>query len=313
MSEAPKQDTQHRIQAAIRAKRDRERDTTLDLEQQEAALLAALEQFDPGAAIQAEPAVPSTGTTTGPGLVFPRIVPAGAVRTLAEQPVPVGDAPAAVSGLSVLAGLRQQAQQRLQDEVAADVVRSQVNTAIDAALKQLFFYLHDVVEQLNVLHPAIDRRYPLIETQVLAGLVWQEGFVDYRTRAQSAGGLVERVSLSYQLACEEALRIRRESLGVERFRNILYDYGLLFSSREFKDAHGQLTHAEFEIPAKLAVNVRWRADFERGEIVFEARNLERFGSTTLSLKPAAVDAALGEEFTRWLLGQPNRFRELARR
>ena len=181
------------------------------------------------------------------------------------------------------------------------------------ALKQLFFYLHDLVQQLNVIHPVVDRDYLLIEDKGLSGLAWQEGFTDYRAQPQSRGGYVELVTLSCQLAAPDALRIHRNSLGVDRFRTFLYDYGLFFTCKEQRDARGQLEGAEFEIPAKLAVSARWQADFARGTIELVLRNLERLGNTRYSLRPAAVDQALCEAFARLMLGQPNTFRELARR
>ena len=67
------------------------------------------------------------------------------------------------------------------------------------------------------------------------------------------------------------------------------------------------------IANQLSVNARWKADFERGLIIFEARNLERLGQTELTMRPGAIDYRLLEEFGRLALGQSNRFRELAKR
>jgi hypothetical protein len=58
------------------------------------------------------------------------------------------------------------------------------NEGIDQALKHVFFYLHELVQQLNIVKPAIPREFPLIEQYVLDHLDWQEGFADYRTRAK---------------------------------------------------------------------------------------------------------------------------------
>lgn len=318
MADVNKSTPSNAIQEAIRAKRDRKTDTSVDLVQQEAALLADIAAFDLDAvereAQRSAAATANNGAAPADTLAFPSIVGAGAFRSIGDRPLPVGGSqPAARPASSLLDGLRAQAESQLQANDLAQAQRSAVSERIDVALKQLFFYLHDLVQQLNVIKPTIDRLYPVIEDQGLSQLEWREGFTDYRAQAQSAGGYVELVSLSYQLARDEALRIRRNSLGIERFRTFLFDYGLLFSCKEFRDGRGQLEAAEFEIPAKLAVNARWRADFAQGTVVLELRNVERFGNTNYVLQPSAIDQALCEEFARLLLAQPNRFRELAKR
>lgn len=305
------------IKAAIRAKRERQSDPKVDLLSQEAALLADIEHFDLDAVERRSREEAASAPRTGwldEQLAFPEIVDGGAERLLAERPVAAtGAAGGGLLSGSLLAELRAEAEGRLveHERLAAD--RLALGERIDLVLKRLFFYLHDTVQQLNVIKPVVPRRYPLIEDQGLESLAWQEGFVDYRTQPQSAGGFVELVSLSGQLARDEAFRIHRNSLGVERFRKVLFDYGLQFVCREKKDARGHLEAAEFEIPARLPVSVRWRADFTHGVVVLETRNLERLGAATLSLPPERIDQAFCEEFIRLLLGRPNRFRELATR
>ena len=319
MSQPSKDDKSSAIQAAIRAKRDKKSDDSIDLERREAELLAEIEQFDISSTLSGSFAAPETADARRPGastgLVFPEIVGVGAFRTIAEQPVPTtGPAPVASDNPgSLLDRLRAQAENKLVEADQRQARHSLINRRIDQALKQLFFYLHDLVEQLNVIRPVVQRNYPLIENQSLEALAWQEGFADYRAQAQSVGGLVENVSLTYQLARDEAFRVRRTDLGVERFRNFLYDYGLFFSCKEYKNAQQQLEFAEFEIPAKLAVSARWRADFTNGKILLETRNLERFGNLNYVLRSEAVDQMLFDEFAKLILGEANTFRELTRR
>ncbi len=47
--------------------------------------------------------------------------------------------------------------------------------------------------------------------------------------------------------------------------------------------------------------------------MLETRNLERLGSALYTLRPQAIDQALLDHFGHLVLGQPNRFRELAKR
>lgn len=89
------------------------------------------------------------------------------------------------------------AERRAQSELhTAHTERTASNEAIDQALQHLFFYLHEFVQQLNIVRPAIPRDYPLLEKYLLSQLAWHEGFADYRTQSQSAGALVELVTFS---------------------------------------------------------------------------------------------------------------------
>lgn len=313
------------ISQAIRAKRERKGPTTHDIEALEAALVADIEAFDLDAAerrARRESLASSGAGMSNSQLVFPDIVP--------EKPAAASPAPAPTSSLAVaqaaeekpqsaimqgglLDQLRRQAEIRQREMHSALAERTAINEAIDQALKHIFFFLHELVQQLNIVKPGIPRDYPLLEQHQLNRLDWQEGFADYRTQSQSAGALVELVTFSYRLNGPGVLTIGRSGPSVERFRTMLFDFGLPFSCKEFKNERQYVEHAEFEIRNDVSVSARWRADFAQGLIILETRNLERLGSTFYTLRPEAVDQALLDDFGHIVLGQPNRFRELSKR
>lgn len=313
------------ISQAIRAKRERKNPTTHDIEALEAALVADIEAFDLDAAerrARREYLASSGAGMSDSELVFPEIVPrkpaappqaAPSVEpppdapSLAEEPLP------AIATGGLLDQLRRQAEIRQREIHSALAERTAINEAIDQALKHIFFFLHELVQQLNIVKPGIPRDYPLLEQHLLNRLDWQEGFADYRTQSQSAGALVELVTFSYRLNGPGLLVIGRDGPAVERFRTMLFDFGLPFTCKEFKNERQYVEHAEFEIRSDVSVSVRWRADFAKGAIVVEARNLERLGSTVYTMRPEAIDQALLDDFGHVVLGQPNRFRELAKR
>lgn len=312
------------ISQAIRAKRERKSPTTQDIEALEAALVADIEAFDLDAAerrARREYLASSGAGMSDSELVFPEIAPK---KLSAAQPTPASEPPPAEPALAeaplptIAAGglldqLRRQAEIRQREIHSALAERTAINEAIDQALKHIFFFLHELVQQLNIVKPGIPRDYPLLEQHQLSRLDWQEGFADYRTQSQSAGALVELVSFSYRLNGPGLLAIGRDGPAVERFRSMLFDFGLPFTCKEFKNERQYVEHAEFEIRSDVSVSVRWRADFAKGAIIVEARNLERLGSTLYTLRPEAVDQALLDDFGHVVLGQPNRFRELAKR
>ena len=309
------------ILAAIQAKRERRHGTTEEIAELEASLLADIEAFDLDAAerrAMREYLARPTGSMVDATLAFPEVAPSR-TKGPTDTSAPVPDlpdlpplAPEAPAG-SLLDQLRHQAATRQREMHTALAQRTQVNEAIDQALKRTFFYLHELVQQLNIVKPDISRHLPLTEDQTLDQLSWQEGFSDYRTQSQSAGALVELVTFTYHLSGERNLHVSRDGPAVERFRTTLFDFGLPFTCKEFKNDRRYVERAEFDIRSDVSVSVRWKADFARGAIVVEARNLERLGSALFTLAPQAIDQALLDEFGRLVLAQPNRFRELIKR
>lgn len=307
------------IRDAIHEKREHKPLAIADIDALEASLLADIEAFDLDAAerlARREQAASEVAGMVNADLAFPEIVPVIPPRKpLAAKaqrvPPPISEIQNEASGL--LGKLRQQAELQQREDHSVLVQRSASNKVIDQALKHVFFYLHDLVQQLNILKPGVPRDYAMADSLVLGGLAWQEGFADYRTQAQSAGALVELVSFTYQLYSPACIVVERDGPAVERFRRALFDYGLQFSCKEYKNERRYVERAEFQINNQLSVNVRWKADFDRGLVVFEARNLERLGTTEFSMRPSAIDYPLLEEFGRLALGQANRFRELAKR
>lgn len=312
------------ISEAIRAKRERQSSTVQDIEALEAALVADIEAFDLDAAerrARREYLANSGAGMSDAELVFPDIAPnpptapqapPKAVQATPEPSIAEAALPP-VGEVSLLDQLRRQAEIRQREIHSALAERTAISVSIDQALKHIFFFLHELVQQLNIVKPGIPRDYPLIEQYVLSRLDWQEGFADYRTQSQSAGALVELVTFSYHLKGQGSLVIGRDGPAVERFRTMLFDVGIPFTCKEFKNERRYVERAEFDIRCDLSVSVRWRADFAKGAITVEARNLERLGSTLYTVRPEAIDQALLDDFGRVVLGQPNRFRELAKR
>lgn len=316
MNEADKNSSANAIRDAIRQKHERKTEVVSDINALEASLLADIDIFDLDAAERRARHGPSADAEmTDHQLEFPEIVstPIAYVPKVVVAEVPL-QAPMPEPQIgSLLSGLRQQADQHRRQEKVLSTERTASNHLIDRALKFIFFYLHDLVQQLNTLKPEIPRTYLLADNLQLANLVWQEGFTDYRTQSQSAGAMMELVTFSYQLAANKPLVVERDGPVVERFRSTLFDYGLKYSCKEFKSERLYVERAEFQISSQLSVSIRWRADFERGVLVFETRNFERLGVSLFNVKPGAVDLALLEELGKLVLGQNSCFRELAKR
>lgn len=324
MSHPDKKEASSAILQAIRAKSESKTTTIQEIAQLEEALLADIEAFDLDTAEKnAHLEHLSHISRSNYNLAFPEIVPVNLEKTLAQKPRheqvggPVSASkpppPEISMGTSLLAQLRDQAAKRQLEQLSADVVRNTSNEAIDQSLRQIFSYLHELVLQLNIVKPEIQRAYPLTNHHELNQFNWQEGFADYRNQSQSAGALVELTSLTYQLKAPNPVFITCNELLVERFRTKLFDYGLQFACKEFRNERHHVERAEFEIKTQLNVSARWRADFAHGKIILETRNLERLGAMNYQLSPEQVTPHLLDEFGRMVLGHGNQFRALLRR
>lgn len=318
MSDSTKNEISSAISEAIRAKRERKSPLVEDIAQLEASLIADIEAFDLDAAerrAKREHAVNSGAGMVDSSLVFPDIVPAAPNSSKAPvKPTPAvaAENPEPIGG-SLLDQLRQQVEIRQRETHSELAARTSANEAIDQALKHLFFYLHEMVQQLNILKPAIPRTYPLVDLLLLDKLSWVEGFADYRTQSQSAGALVEQATLTYRMAGPKLPTIERAGPTVDRFRTMLFDFGLPFTCKEFKNERRHVERAAFDVSCEISVSARWRADFDKGLLQLETRNLERLGSALYRVRANAVDQALLDNFGRLVLGQANHFRELANR
>ncbi len=309
------------IGEAIRAKRDGHTRDQSEWEAMADDLLRDIESFDLDLA---ERRARSEEVTVKPaglletGIVFPTIAPDSAERP-AAIPKPKGAAhqDKVDSGVAArsnfLQELRAQARERQQQDHLEATQRTQANETLDRRLRQIFLYLHELVQQLNILRPTIDRQYEIVSGALFKDLVWQEGFADYRTQSQSSGALIEMVTFSFQLASPRKIKAQFDGPAADRFRKRIFDFGLRFQVNERHNQRRQVLLADFEIDSEFGVSARWRADYNAGIIRLESRNLERLGNYTYLVSPDCVDQELMDQFGHLILGQPNRFQHLCRR
>lgn len=219
--------------------------------------------------------------------------------------------PSAAPG-SLLGNLRQAAMAQQKTHAKEAQHKDAMSVRMDYALRQVFSYLHELVQLLNQLKPEIDKEYLLSGNEVFSGMSWREGFCDYRSQSDQGGLLLESVGFSYHLASPRVLTVDREEGQIEKFRTTLFENALPFTCDEFRNDRHHVERTRFKVPVEVKVHVDWQADFERGIIVVNGRNLGRFGMSEYLLKPASITEALLEQFSNMVMGQPNRFPSMVR-
>jgi hypothetical protein len=320
---SPSKPERSQIADAIRAKREGNGNKLLqeDLDRLEASLLADIDNFDPEAAAQKVNAdtrkITASRLSSDTDLTYPDINPNASRATQKEGASAANLAPGAATqtpgASSLLDQLRHQTES-LQTQLNAERQQlSRVEAEMDAALRQVFSYLHELAQQLNVLKPPISRAYPVSDSLELSDLVWHHGFSDYRTRPESAGALIEFVSLNYRLCGEKSLEIERDGTVAESFRKLLFDRNLTVETEEFRNERRYLERARFTIAPEIRVNIRWEADPATGKLLILTRNLERLGSARYQLPTESLNQVLLDEFGRLILNQPQQFSRLVNR
>jgi hypothetical protein len=247
-------------------------------------------------------------------LVYPEIVPEGVARQIKPSRQGKAKKPAAqklpLASSHLLDQLRSQVK-NLQDQQDREQQQlAIIENELGQTLYQVFSYLHDLSQQLNVIKPVIPRSYLITEDYEFKNLAWQQGFVDYRTLPQSSGNTVGAVSFNYHLIGKEPLTIEREGGVADAFRQRLFDSNLSVKVKEFRLENYFLERARFTIAPEIRVSIRWEMDPHNGLLVIQANNLERLGFNRYILPSEKVTPALLDELGRTVLGESYQFSSL---
>lgn len=216
------------------------------------------------------------------------------------------------AGAGLLGNLRQQAEAKQRAEARDARARDVVSVRLDYPLRQIFSYLNELVQLLNELLPPIKKEFSLGTSAALSNMNWKQGFCDYRSRMEDHGEMFMAVSFSYTMMGKEPLRVERESSQIRKFHETLHEYQLKFTSQEFRNERHYVERAIFTVEPTLPVYADWIADYEQGALRLRTVNLGRLGVNDYLIQPVAVTEPLLEQFSKLVLGEPNRFPSMVR-
>lgn len=215
-------------------------------------------------------------------------------------------APAPAPPLGRLAALKAAAAQKVADEAARAKAESkeEKEDKVSEALKRVYFYLKELVEQLDVLKPAVpDKGYAIQGVPEFSDFAWQVGKLDLRTRELTPiRKIFTRVTLDYRLSKgKPILKVERPSPANDKLRQLLKDYQLGFSSRDEKNERGAVVKTIFGINFEVLCQLNFEGDYERYKLVLKTRNVDRFGHTEHLIAPEAVTQEALEELAGYIL------------
>jgi len=209
--------------------------------------------------------------------------------------------------------LKQQAEQaKKQRGEAADAAIDGVQL-VNGKLDRIFHYFRELAEQLQVIEPATPLVFPLHGVGDLSNLKVGNLAADYHRKqaGNDFSDLIDRVTLTFSYLNSQKFVVEREEIfQIERLKEHLSRYAFRFALEEQKNAHGLVVRGTFVIPWEVRTLVLVRGDEAQRRIVFITRNVERLGEQEFVFDAERVDDTLLDEFARFMLGQPNRFRGL---
>jgi hypothetical protein len=215
-------------------------------------------------------------------------------------------APAPAGPVGRLAALKAAAAQKVADDAARAKAESkeQKEDKVSEALNRAYFYLKELVAQLDVLKPEMPGKgYTVHTLPEFTDFAWDVGKLDLRTRELTPiRKLFTRVTLDYRLSKgKPILKVERPSPANDKLRQLLKDYQLGFSVRDEKNERGAVVKTIFGINFEVLCQLVLEGDYDVYKLRLKTRNVERFGGTEVLIAPEAVTQEALEEVAGYIL------------
>jgi hypothetical protein len=185
--------------------------------------------------------------------------------------------------------------------------------AIDRALRKIFQYMGELFRQLNVVKPPCGFVYDFLTVGKIDGLAQSDYRVEYRTAVRDNTEHYENVFITFKRSKPEQFNVKREADQIERFRDLLWQNNMRFTSEQFRNDRRVITHEIFKINCEIICAADAVGDYEAGVIRFKLKNVEEFGSSAYTLDPESVTDESLEELAKLFIGKESRFKEYNRR
>ncbi len=185
--------------------------------------------------------------------------------------------------------------------------------AVDRALRKTFNYMNELFKQLNVVKPACPRTYELQSVGVIDGLVQSEYRVEFRTSQRNNTEHYENLSITFRRSKPDQLTVKRDAEQIERFRDLLWQNNMRFTSEVFRNDRRVVVTEVFKINCEILCGADIIGDYDNGAIRFKLKNIEDFGPTVYTLEPDSVNDQALEDLARMFIGKDSNFKNYNRR
>jgi hypothetical protein len=211
----------------------------------------------------------------------------------------------------LLEELKQQAEKLKQEQDSGRAVRLQNLQVMQTGLQEARRYLGELANALNILKPAVYRSYYVDMANRLDQLAQCEYAVREKQRTLNSKDYLEEVAFGFRCVGTRNLTIEKTSMeGVNRLREYLWAYNIRFECREVKSERGLPERGTFTIFAEVPASATFAGNWDTGEITLTLKNIERPGVVEYQYEAFELNVELFEELASFLLGRPNRLRQL---
>jgi hypothetical protein len=185
--------------------------------------------------------------------------------------------------------------------------------AVDRALRKTFQYMFELFKQLNVVKPACPSSYDLHTVGKIDGLSQGEFRIEFRTSQRDNKEHYENVTITFKRSKPDVLTVKREAETIERFRDLLWQNNMRFTSEVFRNERRVVTSEVFKINCEILCGAEVVGDYDNGVIRFKLKNVEEFGPTMYTLEPDNVNDQSLEDLARLFIGKESNFKNYNRR
>lgn len=185
--------------------------------------------------------------------------------------------------------------------------------SVDRALRKTFQYLNELFRQLNVVKPPCPRVYDLLTVGKMDGFTQIDYRIEYRTSQRNNTEHYENLTVTFKRTKPEQLTVKRDAEQIERFRDLLWQNNLRFTSEPLRNDRRVVVSETFVINCEIICGIDIVGDYETGAIRFKLKNIEDFGPTLYTLEPDSVTDQALEELAKLLIGKESNFKVFNRR
>ncbi len=205
--------------------------------------------------------------------------------------------------MGLLDDLKKEAE-TLKNQEAARTQSLKANAVqVDHALRSVFKYLNDLFRQLNVVKPPCARVYDLLTVGKIEGLVQSDYRIEYRTSQRNNSEHYEELTVTFRRSKPEMIKVKREAETIEKFRDLLWQNNMRFTSEAVRNDRRVVTHEFFNITSEVICGVDIVSDYDEGVIRFKFKNVEDFGPSIYTLEPSSITDKSLEDLAKLLIGQ----------
>lgn len=184
---------------------------------------------------------------------------------------------------------------------------------LQAKLREIYAFLDDLVKQLNIIKPTVLRSYYIEGVGNFENLNQQDYFLNKRHKSIDDKDFIDQISLRLRCTTGDALTAEKESPAtIQALKEYLWAYNIKFETQEFKNERGFVERVIFKIPGEVVVNITINGDFEKSQIKIHTKNMERLSEYNFTYEIDEINETLLEQFSKFLLGSPNNFRQLGK-